>query len=496
MAYMGRRRIFSKYKSVDSSNVAQIVRDSITDHQVNVGEMKYLWDYLRGKQPVLDRDKKVRPEICNKVVENHAQEVVNFKTGYQLSEPIQYICRTKDSGTEDEYAKKIAELNSMMFSESSESKDRDLFEWMCVCGVGYKFVESDTADKEHGTFDVVDLGEAPFNIHIPEPWSVFIVYSSAYHHEPLMGVWVSEMEDGSYEYTCYTNSKVYTVHNDKVVSETINGIGLIPIIEYDLNNAMMGVFEAALPVLDAINNLESNRMDHIEQVVQALYLFKNCQIDRDEFLEMLELGAVSVTAVDGLQGDVGLITNDADQTPNQTIKDDLYDALVNICGMPSRNQGGANDTGSAVLLRDGWSLAESHAKSYEMQFKKADRNFLRVVLSICAKAGQPINLRMRDIDLAFNRRNYDNLLTKAQVLTTMLATGKVATIDCFKSCGMFTDPAAAYLRGMEYEKEQEQKALNQAMEIARASGANTSRQQAYDHDGDGVVGEDNHGRTI
>ena len=40
---------------------------------------------------------------------------------------------------------------------------------------------------------------------------MFIVYSSAYHHEPLMGVWVSEMDDGSYEYTCYTNSKVYSI---------------------------------------------------------------------------------------------------------------------------------------------------------------------------------------------------------------------------------------------------------------------------------------------
>ena len=492
--YMGRRRIFSRFDEVNENNVVNILNEALPIHTANVSEMLYLWNYYRGRQPILDREKKVRADICNRVVENHAQEVVSFKTGYQLSEPIQYICRTSDGIGENSLAKEIANLNTLMFAENAEPKNRDLFEWMCVCGIGYKFVEPDVDDKKHGEGDAFEEGGAPFAIHIPEPWSTFIVYSSKYHHRPIMGVWVAEMDDGIAVYTVYTPKMVYTIQADKLVSSSLNGTGHIPIIEYDLNNSMMGVFEAALPILDAINNLESNRIDGVEQIIQALYLFKNCQIDKDGFLEMLSLGAIRISSTEGVAGDVSLITNDVDQTGTQTIKDDLYQALVNICGMPNRNQGGANDTGSAVLLRDGWTLAESHAKSYELQFKRSERNFLRVILRICSMAGENLGLKLRDIDLAFNRRNYDNILTKSQVLTTMLSTGKVDPLDCFKACGLFTDPSAAYLRSTAFIKEQEEKAKKEAEE-AFLQQQQKQEEDLVDHDGDGIVGEDNHGRT-
>ena len=470
--FMGRTRIYSKYDYVDSGNVTAVITNAIPTHVMNCSQIEYLWNYYRGKQPILGRTKDVRPEICNNIVENHAQEIVSFKTGYQLSEPIQYICHPYGDESEDDYAKQISDLNLLMFAEDGDSKNRDLFEWLCIAGIGYKFVEYDKTDEKYGEVESYDVGGAPFNIHIPDPRSVFVIYSSKYHHRPIAGVWVGINENSTHTYTVYTKNRVYTIVGDKLVNEDINGIGYIPIIEYNLNNARMGVFEAALPVLDAINRIESNRLDGIEQVVQALYLFKNCQIDENSFLEMLRLGAVTVSSTDGAPGDVELITNNLDQTQTQTTKDDMYQAMIDICGMPNRNQGGANDTGSAVLLRDGWTLAESHAKSYELQFKKAERNFLRVVLKICDMAGEPVNLRLRDIDLAFNRRNYDNVLTKAQVLTTMRATNKVDPLDCFKACGLFNDPSAAYLRSVKYIEEQEAK-------ISQMANTQTAVQQPY-----------------
>lgn len=494
MALTGRRCIYTDIDEVDASNVGKLITNTVPTHEANCADMRYLWNYFRGTQPILGRVKDVRPEICNNIVENHAQEVVSFKTGYQLSEPIQYICRSSDDGAEDANARSMTELNALMFAEDSDSKNRDLFEWECITGLGYKFAESARDDKAHGDVEFPSDGGAPFNFHIPEPWSCYVVYSSKYHRRPVAGVWITEDTAAKKTYCVYTPKRVFTVKGGKVVAENLNAIGMIPIIEYDLNNARMGVFEAALPILDAINNLASNRMDGVEQVVQALYLFKNCQIDREEFAEMLALGAVSVSSTDGMQGDVSLITNNIDQSQTQVMKDDLYQALLDICGMPSRNPGGANDTGSAVLLRDGWTLAESHAKSYELQFKKAEREFLRVVLRICDGAGKPVGLKLRDIDLAFNRRNYDNVLTKAQVLTTMLATGKVDPLDCFKSCGLFTDPSAAYLRSVAYIQEEERKAQElferqQAVQIR----AYDDRKKV-DHDGDGFANEDNHGR--
>lgn len=539
----GRRPVRTRFTEITPENIQDVLTEVLPIWTANSREASYLWRYYRGGQPILERVKEVRPEIMNTVVENHAQEIVAFKIGYQLAEPLQYTCRMQcepievgkndkpkgkvpaafasqnpflqqddqetseddhqepqdeeqdveeqqdpqdntdkpdveqqdseetDDEAEDgsnpfasskpapfarneqeqlseeedadaEYERTLSqvnELNTLMFAEDKASVDRDLFEWMCVAGQGFRFIEADTEE------DVED-GGAPFEIYTLDSRSTFVVESNEYHHRPLMGVWVGQDEDRNQVFNVYTKDTYYRIVNGVVQEQAAHTLGHIPIIEYRLNNARMGVFEPVLSLLDAINNLESNRLDDIEQNVQALLKFINCDVEANDIVEMLKLGAVKVKSTDPQQkSDIDVISTQLDQNGTQTVKDDLYQAVVNICGMPLRGGSGTADTGAAVLLRDGWTLAESHAKSYELQFKRAEREFLRVVLAICEQSADcDISLKLRDIELSFNRRNYENILVKAQVLTTMLQTNKVHPQLAFQACGLFTDPDAAY----------------------------------------------------
>jgi len=458
--YNGRIPVYVNASRVDESNVLEVLDEAKPIFTVNAAEIDYLWNYYKGAQPILDRVKEVRPEINNKVVENRAQEIVVFKLGYQLDQPLQYTCRTYDSGNESDenpVLKDVNELNTLMFAEDKASCDRDLMEWMCIGGCGFRMCEADSAEDS-------EEGSAPFEIYTLDPRQAFVAYSSDYKHRPVMGVIVGKDSDKNPVYNCYTDGEMFVVKGNEVVSSQPHSYGHIPIVEYKLNNARMGVFEPVLPLLDAINAIESNRLDGIEQTVQALLKFVNCQISAEDFVEMLKLGAVQVATTEGAVGnaDVDYISCDLDQTATQVTKDDIYQAIVNIVGMPNRNgtSGSSSDTGAAVLLRDGWTLAETHAKGYELQFKKAERDFLRVVLSICDQSSSTdINLRIRDIELAFNRRNYENALVKSQVLTTMLSTDKIHPQLAFESSGMFTDPEAAYLLSKSYYEEHQEETV-------------------------------------
>lgn len=458
----GRMRIFSTFDSIDETNVVEALNEAIIAHGMNAGQIEYLWNYYRGKQPILDRVKEVRPEITNRIVENHAQEIVAFKIGYQLAEPLQYTTRMlsdSDEGYEDTLSQ-VNELNTLMFAEDKASCDRDLFEWLCVCGVGYRMIEADTED------DVED-GGAPFEIYTLDPRATFIAYSPCYHHRPLFGVWIGvEPKTKEKIYNVWTDTEKFVIYQNEIVPFVREGLkyksaphtyGHIPIIEYRLNNARMGVFEPVLGLLDAINNAESNRLDDIEQTVQSLMKFQDCDIDAETYEQFRQQGVIKIKTIDpSVKPDVSVLTTDLDQEGTQTTKDDLYQQVVNICGMPNRSASGGStsDTGAAVLLRDGWTLAESHAKSYELQFKRSERDFLRVALAICKQSKESsIDLRIRDIELAFNRRNYENILVKAQVLTTMLQTDKIHPQLAFQSCGLFSDPDAAYTQSQEWLEE-------------------------------------------
>ena len=95
---------------------------------MNREEIEYLHNYLRGKQPILNRVKEVRPEINNKIVENHALEINNFKVGFIFGEPVQYVkrgnCELDNTESDAPSDNGVAALNEYMQEDDKAAKDR------------------------------------------------------------------------------------------------------------------------------------------------------------------------------------------------------------------------------------------------------------------------------------------------------------------------------------------------------------------------------------
>ena len=439
----GRRVITTDVAEITAENVVEVLRKAMPTHELNRGEIEYLWKYYKGEQPVLQREKTVRPEICNKIVENRANEIVSFKVGYLCGEPIQYVGRN----CEESVTQGIGTLNEYMFLVDKPALDQEVVEWDMICGTANRMV----LDNEVYT---AESDEAPFEMLTLDPRDSFVVYSNDVKRRRMMGVKYNTDEYGFKTYSVYTDKQCFTIEGDKVTEIAAHGLGSVPIIEYPANNARLGAFEIVLPLLDAINNIESNRMDGIEQFVQAFVKFINCDITKEDFEALKDLGAIKVKSADGQQADVDIVTNELNQQQTQTLKDDAYQAVLTICGMPNRNGGSStSDTGSAVLLRDGWSLAESRAKDSELMFKRSEKEVLKLVLKLCNGLAD-LDLRLKDIDMKFTRRNYDNIQSKSQVLVSMLQQPKIHPLLAFTHCGLFSDPESAYTMSNEYHEEQ------------------------------------------
>lgn len=444
----GRRVIKSSASEITSENVCDVLLKALSVHALNRSEIDYLWNYYKGNQPIWHRIKYVRPEICNKIVENRANEIVSFKVGYLCGEPIQYVGKNSDDATTDA----ITVLNEFMFAEDKAAQDQEIVEWQMICGTAFRLVLPDAK---------AETDESPFEMYTLDPRDTFIVYSNEIGNKPLMAVKYSKDDNEITRYSIYTENTYFLVEEDLLIQSQPHALGMIPIFEYPANNARLGAFEIVLPLLDAINNITSNRMDGVEQVIQAFIKFINCEISKEEYEEFMSLGAIKVKSVDGANADVDVVTTDLNQTQTQTLKDDCYNAILTICGMPNRNGGtSTSDTGAAVLLRDGWSLAEARAKDSEHMFKKAEKKMLKLVLKICNEL-TGLSIRLKDIDLQFTRRNYENIQSKSQVLTSMLMNNKIHPLLAFQHSGMFVDPERAYTMSMKYYEEEQVKLLEQ-----------------------------------
>lgn len=452
MGCFGRKKIFTDVTEITRDNVLEVLRKALITHWSNKADMEYLYAYYKGRQPVLNRKKEVRPEIKNTVVENRANEIVSFKVGYLMGEPIQYVSRSDDKIVAD----KITTLNGYCISEDKAAKDKELADWFHICGTAYRMVLPDSVFEK-------ESDEAPFEIYTLDPRFAFVVYANSIGEPPVMGVKYIQRSDGAVIYSIYTKDRYFEVENQSmIVREEAQPLG-IPIIEYPANNARLGAFEIVLPLLDAINTVDSNRLDGVEQFVQALMLFHNVDISSDDFSKLRDEGAIKYKDIDPqYKAEIEYLTSELNQSQTQALVDHLYNTVLTICGMPNRNGGSStSDTGSAVIMRDGWSAAEARAKDSELMFKLSEKEFLKLVLRICSDLSD-LELKLSNVEVRFTRRNYENIAQKATVLTTMLSNPKIAPVLAFTHCGMFSDPQLAYRMSMDYAEEQEKKAAELA----------------------------------
>lgn len=440
MIHNGRRKIFTDVSEVNDQNVVDLVTDAMRVHSQNVSDITYLYDYYRGIQPILQRVKNVRPEINNHVLENRANEIVAFKSGYLMGEPMQYVSRSEENSTE------VNDLNTFVFAEEKSSKDKELSDWIHICGIGLRVVLPDAQDEED---------ESPFEIYTVDPREGFVVYSSDLSHKPILGVVYYRDEKNTIHATCYSKNRSFVIEGHELILSEPHVLGDVPVIEYQLNTARMGAFEPVIPLLDAINTMASSRVDSVEQFVQAIMVFTNVDLDDEMFKRMRSDGAIKIADLDdNKKASISYLTAVLNQQENQVLVEHMYNSVLTICGMPNRNGGSStSDTGSAVMLRDGWSAAEARAKDSELWFKLSERKFLKIILQIC-KIKKAFNLRVCDVDIRFTRRNYENIAQKSTVLTQMLGCDKLHPKLAFQHCGMFPDPDLAYTISKEYVDEQ------------------------------------------
>lgn len=436
----GRRVIFTSVDRITAQNVSNVVEQAYITHLLNRGEINYLWEYYKGKQPALYRTREVRDDLTKRIVENRANEIVSFKTGYIAGKPIQYVSSSSDEAVSES----VAKLNDAMRIIGKHTKDKELIEWQMIGGVGYRYVVQETNR----------LRKVPFNLHTLDPRNTFVIRKNDYSKRVMAGVNYVEDENGNITFTVYTEDRVYTFVKGGNPHEEVNLFGAIPIIEYPANNARLGCFEIVLTMLDAINDFDCARNEAVEQFVQSLLVLYNCQVDEGTTADTIRAaGMILLKSVGDAKADVKVLAEQLDQAQNQTLKDDMYNSVLQIVGVPSQSATGTSDSSNngAVVLKNGWQGAETRATEFEAMFKLPEMEMLEVVSIICNVLNKgEYSFDPYLLDIKFTRRNYEDILSKSQTLTTMLGNDKIHPQKAYEASGLFVDTEEAYQMGMQW----------------------------------------------
>lgn len=443
MDFYGRHGIYVPYIESDLNEftVAEILKESLSIHYQNFKEIEFLQMYTRGKQNILDKIKRVRPQINNKTVENNAHHVTQFKVGYVFGDPIQYVSLT------DTQKEELDQLNRFMRNNDKPSKDKDLSQDWYETAQGYRWVMPyDNEDK-------------PFIIENIDPKFAFVVYSTDIGNTELFGNFLTKRKDDIYEIKSYTKRNVYTYtcnftekaktpeYEIKLIKVEVNPLGDIPIIEYKLNKNRVGLVELVIGMTDALNLITSSDLDDIEQFVQSLLVFINQEVDKETLIALLEVGAIQIMSNDPARpAKVELLSQKLLHSETRILYDRIYNNMLTICGVPRMtDKASSGDTGQARLIGEGWSMADERAKQDELSFKISDKKVVDLALKICKSKPNKTNIRnlkTSDIEIKFTRNRSDNMMTKAQTLLN-LKTANVEPTIAYTIVGLFSDPNEA-----------------------------------------------------
>lgn len=429
----GRKILYTDVETITADNIVKVVGDCIGNYYYNKTIIEYLWRYYKGDQPILYRLKVQNADITNKIVENHAYEIVQFKVGQTYGEPIQFISRKDD----DVINKAVDALNDYLVDANKQEKDIKAGEWQSATGTSFKAVRFAN-------------GDIPFQIVAPTPMNTCVIYNRS-TEEPVLAVQELKDEDGRWYKLCYTDSHSCKIQNGVASEWKLHAFGSIPIVEFPNNHERISDIELVIGLLDAINNMQSNRMDGIEQFVQYWVKFVNCEIDQKTFEEMKMSHALTVKSNNkDNKADVEIMTQELNQSQCQVAKDDLLDNLQAILAIPNReSQNSGGDTQGAVSLRAGWDFSKTRAKQKDPIIKSAEKRLAIIILNILRVTGNDLKISPRDFDVQINHSPLDNLYTKTQALAQMLQSGINPRI-AVATCGLWGDAEKVSLQSQPY----------------------------------------------
>ena len=449
----------------DLETVKLILSDVMSVHETNQTQEMTLFNIFVNKADWWSKDKVTREDINNKVSIPNAWALSRTINGYCFGEPVKFIARGSDE-TENGEAQTTKQAQVEVLSEMLDrmgNHDSDIMATMCasICGVGYKLALPANSEE-------LELNGIPFviNTDIIMPMLAGVVYSNESISRPVMGFIIGTYynEEGKADgnlYTCWTKYAQYMLKDSEsgdgydTVKQIMDGKEVdvyqlsnkrIPLIEVERNPFRKGDWEVATELLELKNNLISNRMDDIQQMVDYILVLTNCAFENeDDKKQALQARLLELKVANpNNPSKAEILKNALDQTSIQQLAD-YIDLLIQECvGIPNRQErgGGGGDTGQAVKYRNGFRDLENNAGLIIPKMDKAELQFIDLCLSYCenVKVDGITNLKARDVRCKFLRSFNDDALSASQAFINLVNGGMDYVNACICS-GVGTDPS-------------------------------------------------------
>ena len=350
-------------------------------------------NYYNGKHEILKRTFKNQSIPNNKIICNHAEYISDLATGYVFGVPITY------SG---DGAK---ELNVNFTEIDEDSHNNELALDLSIFGRGYELLYMN--DDKKPKIELATLS----------PLNTFLVVDTSVKEEPMFAVHYypnitldNSIENYTVEVYTETEKLIYEITSLQTELSTVVEKDIeehffkgVPVIEYQNNKKARGDFEGVIPLIDAYNKLQSDRVNDKEQLVDAFLIVVGQSLGdtNDEVSETVRLLKEEKIIELDEGGDAKWLVKSLSEDQVEVLKKSLKDDIHEFSKVPCLTDENFVGNSSGIAMKYKLLGLEQLGRIKERYFKKGLRERLKLIENI--ESIRAIKIKSADIDISMKR---------------------------------------------------------------------------------------------
>jgi SPP1 family phage portal protein len=249
----------------DTEMSKELLSKYIAEHKDYVRQYAQpLANAYKNKYEIFDLPKKMDGKPDNRIAVNYAKYITDTFNGFFCGIPVKVT--TEDENTE-------AYIDYLNKTNDGDNLNAEVSKLADICGSSWEMYYN----KEDGETGITYLSDT----------EAFMLVDDSILERPMYFVRFYLGSDGM-EYGSYSDSKIvrhfwyeggeYHFEND----EHIHGFGYVPAVEYLSNDERMGLFESALPAINAYNKALSEKANDVDYFADAYLKVIGASVDDDD----------------------------------------------------------------------------------------------------------------------------------------------------------------------------------------------------------------------
>lgn len=436
-------------KKPDITNIEEIYNKTKTKFESNKELIDKLIDYYKGKQE--DGIPDNNQSVDEKIVVNYTKLLCDTAVAIILNKPIKYISRVDDKN----YQTDVQTITNYITDEGDHETNLQTETDMIIDGVGYQYCLEQDMEQDPTPNSPFTTGRfAPNDTYVVRSYDIGNKIVCSFHIAKISDDEFITAFDNTFKYIFYPKS-IYSASDiasikseysnfyngeEYYIVSTPHDLPYNPITEF--KNDIYGLSTVAdlIGLQDSLNTSISNYDNDVIMKIKQILVVLGVEVDKEDLKTLKTDGILNLpnsnNSTDKI--DAKFISSQLNESIITYIKDTI-ERMTMIAGCPNQSSSGNAETGIAMEVQNGHTVANFISNKREQAFYKPKREQLGNIIAILRRRGKLVSpITENDIEIKFDKNRLASVTDNVNNLIQLLGID-VEPIDALNVCPIFDD---------------------------------------------------------